>query len=94
MKDKKYCRVRDHCHYTREYKGAAHSICHLKYSVPKKIPIAFHNGSNYDYHFIIKDLAEEFEKYINFRVPIGKEVTRIYKKGGEVTKNTVHDTIH
>ena len=28
----------------------------------KKITIAFHNGSSYDYHFIIKELAEEFEK--------------------------------
>ena len=27
----------------------------------KKIPIVFHNGSNYDYHFIIKELAEEFK---------------------------------
>ena len=41
---------------------AAHSICNLKYSVPKKIPIVFHNGSNYEYHFIIKELAEEFKK--------------------------------
>ena len=41
--------------------GAAHSIYNLKYSVPKKIPIAFHNGSNYDYHFIAKELAEEFK---------------------------------
>ena len=59
-KIKKYCKVRDHCHYTGEYRGAAHSICNLKYSVPKKIPIVFHNGSNYDYHFIIKELAKEF----------------------------------
>ena len=44
-----------------ENKGAAHSICNLKYSIPKKIPVAFHNGSNYDYHFIIKELAEEFK---------------------------------
>ena len=58
MKDKKYCKVRDHCHY----RGAAHSICNLKYSVPKKVPIDFHNGSNYDFHFIIKELAEEFKK--------------------------------
>ena len=46
VKDKKRRKVRDHCHYTGEYRGAVHSICNLKYSVPKKIPIAFHNGSN------------------------------------------------
>ena len=98
MKDKKYCKVRDHCHYTRQYRGAAYSIYNLKYSVPKKIPIVFHNGSSYDYHFIIKELAEKFEeqftclgenteKYITFTVPIEKEVTRIDKKGEEITKN-------
>ena len=38
------------------------SICNLKNNTPRKIPIAFHNGSNYDYHFIIKELAEEFKK--------------------------------
>ena len=97
MKDKKYRKVRDHCLYTGEYKGAAHSICNLKYSVPKTIPIVFHNGSNYDYCFIIKELAEEFkkqftclkentEKYITVTVPIEKEVTRI-NKNGEVAKN-------
>ena len=31
-------------------------------SVPKESSIVFHNGSNYDYHFIIKKLTEEFEK--------------------------------
>ena len=55
LKDKKYCKVRDHCHYTGEYRSAAHSIFNLKYSEPKKIPIVFHNESNYDYHFIIKE---------------------------------------
>ena len=55
LKDKKYPRVRDHWYYTGEYRGAAHSIFSLKYSVPKKNSIAFHNISNYDYHFIIKD---------------------------------------
>ena len=37
-------------------------MCSLKYSMLKKIPIFFHNGSNYDYHFIIKELAKEFKK--------------------------------
>ena len=36
----------------------------IKYSVSKKIPIAFHNRSNYDYHFIINELPEQFEKQI------------------------------
>ena len=61
LKIKKYCKLRDHCHYTGECRGAAHSICNLKLSVPKEIPIVFHNESNYDYHFIIKELAKEFE---------------------------------
>ena len=61
MKDKRYHRVRDHCHYTGEYRGAMHSICNLKNSVPKKIPIVFHNGSNCDYDITIKELAEEFK---------------------------------
>ena len=51
---------RDHCHYTGEYRGATHSVCNLKYSVPKKIPIVFLNGSNYDYHVIIKNMPEKF----------------------------------
>ena len=55
VKDKKHVKVRDNCHYTGEYRGAAHSICDLRYRVPKKTPIASHNGSNYDYRFIIKE---------------------------------------
>ena len=51
MKDKKYRKVP--CYYTGEYRGTAHGICNLKYSVPNKIPIDFHNGWNYDYHFIM-----------------------------------------
>ena len=30
VKDKIYFKVRDHCHYTEEYRGATHSICNLK----------------------------------------------------------------
>ena len=60
-KFKNYRKVRDHCHYTGKYRGAAHSICNLKFNVPGEIPVVFHNSSNYDYHFIIKELANEFE---------------------------------
>ena len=59
MKDKKYRKVRDHCHYIGEYRGAVHSICNLKYSITKEISIVFHNGSNYGYHIVIKELAEK-----------------------------------
>ena len=73
----------------------AYSICNLKYSIPNEITIIFHNESSYDYHFIIKELEEEFlgqftcldgntEKYIIFLIPKEK-VTRISKNGEEIT---------
>ena len=74
-----------HCHYTGKYRGAFHSICNLRYKTPKEIPVVFHNGSTYYYHFIIKKLAKEFEgqfecleenteKYIAFWLPITKNL--------------------
>ena len=36
VKDKKHSKVRDQCYYTGEYGNAAHIMCNLKYSVPKK----------------------------------------------------------
>ena len=39
--EKKFCKVRDHCHYTGEYREAVHSICNIENGVPKKIPIVF-----------------------------------------------------
>ena len=59
--DTKYQKVRDHCHYTGKFRGAAHSICNLRYKTPKEIPVVFHNSSTYDYHFTIKQLAKEFD---------------------------------
>ena len=50
--NKKYREARDHCHFTGKYRGAAHNICNLRYKTPKEIPVVFHNGSTYDYHFI------------------------------------------
>ena len=91
-------KIRDYCYHIGEYSGVAHSICNLEYSVPKNIPMVFHNGWNYDYNFIIKKLAEELkkqftflgkntEKYITFAIPIEKEATRIDKNGEKITKN-------
>ena len=68
-------KVRDNCHNT----------CNLRYKIPKNIPVTFHNGSTYDYHFIIKELTCEFdgnfeclgentEKYITFSVPVKKRI--------------------
>ena len=54
-------KVRDHFHYTGKYRGTAHDICNLRYKIPKEIPVVFHNGSTYDYHFIMKELAEKSE---------------------------------
>ena len=96
--NKKYHKARDHCHYTGKYRGAAHNICNLRYKTPGEIPVVFHNGSTYDYHFIIKELAKEFkgemkclgkntEKYITFSVPITKEITNTNKDGNDkITK--------
>ena len=78
-------KVRDHCHFTGKYRGAAHNTCNLRYKIPKNIPVIFHNGSTYDYHFVIKELANEFEgdfeclgesteKYITFSVPLKKKI--------------------
>ena len=49
-------RVRDHCHYTGRYRGAAHNICNLKYSKPNNISVFFHNLTGYDSHLFIKKL--------------------------------------
>ena len=96
--NKKYHKLKDHCHYTGKYRGAAHDICSLRYKILKEIPVVFHNGSRYDYNFIIKELAEEFEgefeclgenteKYITFLVPIKKEIAKKDKDGNDkITK--------
>ena len=83
--DKKHYKVRNHCHYTGKYRGAAHNICNLRYKIPTEVPVVFHIGSTYDYHFIIKELVKEFdgnfeclgentEKYITFSVLIKKKI--------------------
>ena len=83
--NKEMRKVRDHGHYTGKYRDAAHSKWNLEYAIVKEIPVLFHNGSVYDYHFIMKYLAREFkgyfeclgentEKHISFTVPFKKVI--------------------
>ena len=54
--DKKYRKVRDHCHYTGKFRGVAHNNCILRYKIPKEIPIVFimKNILLFQYHSIKK----------------------------------------
>ena len=56
--NRKYQKVREHCHYTRKFRGAAHDICNLTCKIAMEIPKVFHNDSTYDYHFKINQLGK------------------------------------
>ena len=80
-------KIRDHCHYTGEYQGAAHNNCNLKYLIPDHILIVFHDLSGYDAQLFIKELGRRFneydirviaeneEKYISLSVKINVKLT-------------------
>ena len=55
-------KVRDHCHYTSKYRGAAHSSFNLRYRIPDYIPVIFHNLAGYDAHLFIKELGKHTTK--------------------------------
>ena len=84
-------KVRDHCHYSGIYRGAAHSLCNLQYKKPTYIPVVFHNLAGYDAHMFIKELAKygssmgviakNIEDYISFSVSV--EVGKYIDKNGE-----------
>ena len=72
-------KVRDHCHLTGQFRGAAHFLCNLKLKLDPKtiiIPVVFHNLKGYDAHLImqsiskttgdIKCISNNMEKYISF----------------------------
>ena len=71
-------KVRDHCHFTGKFRGAAHSSCNLKFRRPKFTPVFFHNLQNYDAHLFVRALGtldevlsvacipNNEEKYISF----------------------------
>ena len=66
-------RVRDHCHYTGCYRGAAHNKCNLNYSKPKGVPVFFHNLSGYDSHLFIKNLGSSNKKETLECIPNNEE---------------------
>ena len=81
-------KVRDHCHYSGEYRGATHLLCNLQYKIPSYIPVVFHNLTGYDAHLFIRELskygsqmgviAKNIEDYISFsiKVEVGKYVDK------------------
>ena len=84
-------KVRDHCHFTGRYRGAAHNSCNLKYRKSNFTPVVFHNLSWYDSHLFIKNLGfsegnidcipNNEEKYISFTQKI--QVGSYTNKQGE-----------
>ena len=93
-------KVRDHCHYTGLYRGAAHNNCNMKDRIPDHIPIVFHSLGGYDAHLFIKELGQKFnrddigviaenkEKYISFNVKINVKLAGVCNRDGkEVRKN-------
>ena len=79
-------KVRDHCHFTGKFRGAAHNECNLLYRVPRFLPVFLHNLKNYDAHFIVKALgnvpgnikclSNNEEKYISFskKFQVGEKI--------------------
>jgi hypothetical protein len=71
-------KVRDHCHVTGMYRGAAHDKCNLKLKISHTIPVIFHNLRGYDSHHLmqkigqfnknIKVIPNNMEKYMSFSI--------------------------
>ena len=84
-------KVRDHCHYSGIYRGAAHSLCNLQYKIPSYISVIFHNLAGYNAHLSIKELAKcgsrmgviakNIKDYISFSVSV--EVGNYIDKNGQ-----------
>jgi hypothetical protein len=79
MRDNFLDRVRDHCHITGRYRGAAHNACNLKLRLSAQttvVPVVFHNLRGYDSHLLMQAISRvegriscipnNMEKYISF----------------------------
>ena len=71
----------------REYGAAAHSIYNLRYKTPKEVHVVFHNVSNYEYYFIIKELAENFEGQVECMGEKQGEVHNVIRTNQKKKKN-------
>ena len=58
-------KVKDHCHLTDKFRGAAQNKCDLKYQMPKFFPVIFHNLSGYDSHLFIKKLRGDCNERVS-----------------------------
>ena len=64
-------KVRDHCHFTGQFRGAAHNHCNLRYKIDNhryKLPIVFHNLRGYDAHLIFQKLDRCMVKSMLFQI--------------------------
>ena len=64
-------RVRDHCHVTGKFRGAAHWSCTISFQLTKKVPVIFHNLGGYNCHLIFNEL-NKFDVKISV-IPNGSE---------------------
>ena len=59
-------KVRDHCHMTGTYRGAAHWSCNINLKLTKKIPVISHNLRGYGSNLTIKEISKFHEKVYGF----------------------------
>ena len=57
-------KIRDHCHVTGKFRGAAHWNCNIDFQLTKNVPVKFHNLRGYDNHLIFNEL-DKFDVKIN-----------------------------
>ena len=90
-------KVRDHCHFTGKYRGAAHKLCNLPFKKPKFTQVILHNLANYDWHLFIKRLGKSEgdikcipnneEKDISFS-------GILQEQGGKACQDQARDQVH